>query len=63
MMLSSVTLPEVVEKYPRAQNRLPQYRLRNSGNSIWIRRQERPLIRCMTSDSESFGGIDKNMWT
>lgn len=45
MMISSVTLPEVVEKYPRAQNRLPQYRFRNSGNSIWIRREERPLIR------------------
>jgi len=24
MMISSVTFPDVVEKYPRAQNRLPQ---------------------------------------
>lgn len=29
--VSSETLPDVVEKYPRAQKHLPQYRLRSSG--------------------------------
>ena len=41
----------------------PQYRLRRSGNSIWMRRDERPLMCCITSDKDSFGGIDRNMWT
>ena len=62
LMTSSVTFPEVVENYPRAQKRLPQYRLRRSGNSIWMRWDERPLMRCMTSDRDSLRGIDRNMW-
>ena len=62
-MMSSVKFPDVVEKYPRAQKRQPQYRLRSSGNSIWIRRDERPLILCMTFARDNFGGIDRNMWT
>ncbi len=61
--MAPVTLPDVVEKYPRARNRLPQQRLRRSGNAIRMRRDERPLIGCMTSDTDSFGGIDTNMWT
>ena len=28
-----------------------------------IRRDDRPLIRCMTSESDSFGRIDNNLWT
>ena len=61
-MTSSVTFPDVVETYPRAQNLLPQYRLRKSGNSIWMRLDERPLIRCITSDKASFGETDRNIW-
>ena len=43
LMMSPVALPEVVVKYPRAQKRLPQYHFRNSGNSIWTGRDDRPL--------------------
>jgi hypothetical protein len=39
-MMSSVILPLVVQKYPRAQNRLPQYFLRSSGNSCCTLRDE-----------------------
>lgn len=61
LMTSSVTLPEVVEKYPRSQKRLPRKRLRRSGSSIWNRRDGRPLMRCMTSDRDSSVGIERNI--
>ncbi len=61
--MASVIFPDVMEKSPRARKRLPQQRLRRSGTSIWMHGDERPLIRCMTSDKDSFGGIDRNMWT
>ena len=59
---SSVTLPLVVEKYPRAQNRRPQYRFPSSGYSIWILSDDRPLIRWITFDKWRCGGINKNIW-
>jgi hypothetical protein len=34
---------------------------RSSGYSIWMRREERPLIRCITVDSARCGGIDRGM--
>jgi hypothetical protein len=44
-MTSSVMLPQVVEKEPRAQKCRPQVRLRMSGNSLCSRCDERPLTR------------------
>ena len=53
-MTSSVTFPDVVEKNPRAQNSVPQYRLRNSGNSICTCRDERALICCIKVENANF---------
>lgn len=58
-MISSVTFPDVVKNDPRAQKRLPQQRLRNAGNAVCMRHDAQSLIRCITFDSDSFGGIDR----
>jgi len=62
-MIAFVTLPDVVQKYPLAQNLRPQYVFLSSGNSICNLRDVAPLIRRITSLTESFGGISTNMWT
>ena len=57
-MRASVTLLDVVEKYPRTQKQRRQQRSRKPGIFICMRLRERSLILCIASDGDSNGGID-----
>lgn len=60
-MMSSVPLPEVVAKYPRARKRLPRHRLPRSANSRGTLWDDRPLIIRITSGTDRLGGTDRNL--
>ena len=59
--MSSVMAPLVVEKYPRPQKCVPQYRFLICGNSCWILWDDLPFIRRIRSLIASFGGTDTNI--
>ena len=62
MIISSVTFPDVTQKYPIPQKCLPQYSFLISANSCWISRELLPFIFCTTLLTEYCGGIDTNTW-
>ena len=57
-MMFSFT-PTVLTKYPRDQNFLPQYFLRISGISLYMRMATRPLIVPIASLTANFGGMER----
>jgi len=60
LVISSVTSPDVTQKYPLAQKCCPQYLFFNSENISNNFLELRPLILLMISLGARFGGADTN---
>ncbi len=62
LIICSSTAPTVAQKYPHAHKCWPQYLLRNSGNSSWSFRDDRPLMYCTSFAGARCGGADSSIW-
>ena len=62
-IISLVSSPAVIQKYPRAQKCLPQYRFFTRGNSSNILLDVLPLTRRIISEGAISGGAETRMWT